>query len=97
VGKGDERNASEKKSTRKIVLTAIFHVVVLFVIAQLSTFISNKLDAIGLKVAIIFLICAFVVYGVATLIVDYLIPAVRKSLQSKMVWIKMQFEGRLSN
>jgi hypothetical protein len=73
---------AEPKNKRKMVFTVIFDVVVLFIAAQLSTFISNKLDAVGLKAAIIFFICAFVLNCVAKLIVDYLIPAVRKSWYS---------------
>jgi hypothetical protein len=60
------------------VLTAIYYVVVLFITVQFSTFISNKLGAVGLKAAIIFFICAFVVNCVAKLIAEFLIPAVRK-------------------
>jgi hypothetical protein len=65
-----------------MVLTAIFDVAALFVAAQLSTFISHQLDVVGLKAAIIFFICAFVLNCVAKLVVDYLIPAVRKSWYS---------------
>jgi hypothetical protein len=45
----------------------------LFLTVQLSNFLANKFDAVGLKAAIIFLICAFVVYCVAALSVDHLI------------------------
>jgi hypothetical protein len=69
---------AEPKNKRKMVFTVILNVVALFIAAQLSTFISNQLDVVGLKAAIIFFICAFVVNCAAKLIAEFLIPAVRK-------------------
>jgi hypothetical protein len=70
----------EKKRKWKNVLTFIFNVIILFIAVQLSYFIAEKFSVhfYGIRKAAIIFVCTFGVYGIAMLIVDHLIPAIRK-------------------
>jgi uncharacterized membrane protein len=73
---------SEKKSKWKNVLTFIFNVIIIFIAVQLSYFIAEKFSVrfYGIRKAAITFVCTFVIYGIAMLVVERLIPAIRKKL-----------------
>jgi uncharacterized oligopeptide transporter (OPT) family protein len=76
-----KETSAKEKSSRKIsstASTALFHIVVLFISAQLSIFFAGKLQVVGFQAAIIFLVCTFIIYCIAVFLADHLLAQVRK-------------------